>query len=242
MSLLLAAPAVGIILLQALPFKNAINSVFLMAQIQFTLSLPFLLENWLAYLTRSFQLNRVFLYKWTVNWRFIGEKQFLSSEFAIILLCLHAIVTAIFLLSRWTRPSGLTLPALLKTIFRPRPPLIQQRMSLNVSPDFTMTAILTSQIIGLLYARSLHYQFYAYLAWATPFLLWKSRMHPALIYAVWTAQEWAWNVYPSTNLSSQVVVGCLAIQVIGVWVGTSGEYADVTPTSEIEEHKNGHIE
>lgn len=34
MSLVLAAPAVGMILLQALPFKRAINAAFLMAQIQ----------------------------------------------------------------------------------------------------------------------------------------------------------------------------------------------------------------
>ena len=39
MSLLLAAPGVGIILLQALPFRRAANAAFLMAQVQV----------WLAY-------------------------------------------------------------------------------------------------------------------------------------------------------------------------------------------------
>ena len=34
MSLLLAAPAIGLILLQALPFKRAMNAAFLMAQVQ----------------------------------------------------------------------------------------------------------------------------------------------------------------------------------------------------------------
>ncbi len=34
MSVLLGAPAVGVILLQALPFKRAMNAAFLMAQIQ----------------------------------------------------------------------------------------------------------------------------------------------------------------------------------------------------------------
>ncbi len=34
MSILLAGPAVGIILLQALPFKRAMNAAFLMAQVQ----------------------------------------------------------------------------------------------------------------------------------------------------------------------------------------------------------------
>ena len=34
MSILLAAPAVGLVLLQALPFKRATNAAFLMAQVQ----------------------------------------------------------------------------------------------------------------------------------------------------------------------------------------------------------------
>lgn len=43
-------------------------------------------------------------------------------------------------------------------------------------------------------------------------------MHPAFIYMVWAAQEWAWNVYPSTDVSSIVVVSSLAIQVLaGFW-------------------------
>ena len=93
--------------------------------------------------------------------------------------------------------------------------------------------------IGMLCARSLHYQFYAYIALSTPFLLWEAGLHPILVYAVWAAQEWAWNVYPSTDTSSMVVVGCLAIQVFGVWWGTGKEFADLinvsrTDDSEIE--------
>ena len=34
MSLVLAAPGVGVILLQALPFRRALNAAFLMAQVQ----------------------------------------------------------------------------------------------------------------------------------------------------------------------------------------------------------------
>lgn len=86
-----------------------------------------------------------------------------------------------------------------------------------------MTGLLSSLAIGLLCARSLHYQFFAYLAWATPFLLWRAGLHPVLIYAAWTLQEWAWNVYPSTNASSTVVVLSLALQVIGVLVNGLGE-------------------
>jgi alpha-1,3-mannosyltransferase len=52
---------------------------------------------------------------------------------------------------------------------------------------------------------------------------------------VWAAQEWAWNVYPSTNESSAVAVGSLAITVAAVWWGTGVE-------EEIEVVKHEHAE
>jgi hypothetical protein len=49
--------------------------------------------------------------------------------------------------------------------------------------------------------RVSYYQFFAYLAWATPFLLWRAGVHPVLIYALWALQEWAWNVFPCKDLA-----------------------------------------
>lgn len=242
MSLLLAAPAVGIILLQVLPFRRAMNAAFLMAQLQFTLAFPFLPVNARGYIGRSFQLDRQFFFKWTVNWRFVGEETFLSREFAVALLIGNLALLNIFGLTRWTRPSGLSAPALAKTAFRPLPPFVQQRMALNINPAFVLTSILSSMIIGMLCARSLHYQFYSYIAWSTPFLLWKAGLHPILIYLVWAAQEWAWNVYPSTKMSSMVVVACLAMQVVGVWWGTRQDFADVKGPGDVEKEDVGHIE
>lgn len=40
---------------------------------------------------------------------------------------------------------------------------------------------------------------------------------------IWAAQEWGWNIYPSTNESSAVVVGCLAVTIAGAWWGSRGE-------------------
>lgn len=261
MSILLAAPAVGIILLQALPFKRAMNAALLMAQIQvgpfllwcipsdtadavqqITLAFPFLPANAKGYLARSFELTRQFFFKWTVNWRFVGEQNFLSRKFAMALIGVHLVLLAIFVLTRWTRPSGLSIPALINTAIKSLPPKAQQSISLNVSPSFIMTSILTSMAIGMLCARSLHYQFYAYIAWSTPFLLWKAGLHPVLTYAVWGTQEWGWNVYPSTNISSIVVVGCLVVQVFSVWWGTRNDLADVAFPENIadEEKEHGH--
>lgn len=235
MSLLLAAPAIGIVLLQALPFKRAINAALLMGQIQFTLALPFLLTNGRGYLARSFDLGRVFLFKWTTNWRFIGEETFLSREFAGTLLVTNVLLLAIFVRKRWLRPSGLSISAFISTIFKPLALSKQQQISTNVTPDWILKTILTSMAIGMLCARSLHYQFYAYIAWSTPFLLHASGLHPVATYAVWAAQEWAWNVYPSTNISSMAVVGCVALQVLGVWVGSRDDFMKARPRVEQEQ-------
>ncbi|KAL8633924.1 hypothetical protein Q9189_000436 [Teloschistes chrysophthalmus] len=240
MSLLLAGPAIGIILLQALPLRRALSSAFLITQVQFVVATPFLPVNARGYLSRAFEFSRQFLYKWTVNWRFVDEKIFLSREFAMGLVTANLCLLSLFFATRWLKPSGQSVQGFVSALWNPPSPPIQQQTSLRVNPSYVMTTILGAMGIGLLCARSLHYQFYAYIAWATPFLLWKAKLHPIAIYAVWAAQEWAWNVYPSTKASSMVVVGCLFIQVLGVWWGTGNEFPNehhpIDMRSHIQEH------
>ena len=240
LSLALAGPAIAVMLFQVLDPSRAINSLMLMLQVQIVIGYPFWSVNGQAYFGRAFELGRQFLFKWTVNWRFVDEKTFQSSQFAMWLLVANAALLGAFLLLRWLRPSGLSPLGMAKTIFKPLPEQVQRRIRRSVTPDFILTSVLTSLIIGILCARSLHYQFYAYIAWSTPFLLWKTGMPPYLVCAIWAAQEWAWNVYPSTETSSIVVVGCLAIQVVGVWWGTRSEFADVKPLEQEEGDTKDH--
>lgn len=137
---------------------------------------------------------------------------FLSKEFSAGLLALHISLLAIFVAAAWFKPSGSSFIGFLWDVIRGR------QRPITLSKDFTLTVMLTSLAIGLLCARSLHYQFFAYLAWASPFLLFRAGLHPVLVYLVWALQEWAWNVFPSTAASSMVVVFSLAIQVLGVLV------------------------
>ncbi|KAL8720193.1 MAG: hypothetical protein Q9225_002923 [Loekoesia sp. 1 TL-2023] len=242
MSLLLAGPAVGIVLLQALLLRRALNAAFLMAQVQITIAWPFIPVNPIGYLSRAFEFSRQFLYKWTVNWRFVDEKMFLSQEFAVALATANLGFLALFAATRWLRPSRRSIPEFITTLWKPPAILMQQQTSLRVTPSFVMTTILSSMMIGLLCARSLHYQFYSYIAWSTPFLLWRSGLHPFAIYAIWAAQEWAWNIYPSTDTSSVVVVGCLSIQVLGVWWGTRKDDVDMSPPADRGNRHHKHIQ
>ena len=203
---------------------------------QILLAIPFVAKNPWGYLSRAFEFSRIFLFKWTVNWRFLGEEAFLSRKFSGFLLTVHGLLLVLFITTRWTRPSGIGILGLAKRLFKPLPPDVERRIAARVGPNFIATSILSAMAIGLLCARTLHYQFYAYIEWATPLLLWKSKMHPLGVYTVWAAQEWAWNVFPSTNLSSAVVVMCLAVQVLGVWRGTSNDFLHVPPPSQHEKN------
>ncbi|KAF8456933.1 Dolichyl-P-Man:Man(5)GlcNAc(2)-PP-dolichyl mannosyltransferase [Terfezia claveryi] len=228
MNTLLALPGIGIVLLHALGRDRAVGQASIMLQAQVILAWPFISTNAKSYLTRAFEFSRVFLWKWTVNWRFLGREWFLSKELSYGLLAAHAAILGFFVVTRWIRPARLPLRAFLITYLlswdlpqqgSPRS-LHAYQLSQRVTPRFIATTILTSNLIGVLCARSLHYQFYSWVAWGTPYLLYKANFHPIVIYALWAGQEWAWNVYPSTKASSIVVESVLAVTVVGVWWGT----------------------
>ncbi|KIN00278.1 glycosyltransferase family 58 protein [Oidiodendron maius Zn] len=226
MSLLLALPAVGVILFLARGVQASLTQLWLMTQLQFILAIPFLPTNPMGYLGRAFELSRQFLFKWTVNWRFVGEDTFLSREFSIALVVGHVSALALFVTTRWLRPAAKPIVEMIHNALNLEEPLkkSQHAVSTRVSPNYILTTFLTANAIGVLFARSLHYQFYSYIAWATPFLLWRSGLHPILQYGIWAAQEWAWNVYPSTNTSSVIVVGILFATVVSIWWGTRKDF------------------
>ncbi|XHG04728.1 dolichyl-P-Man:Man(5)GlcNAc(2)-PP-dolichol alpha-1,3-mannosyltransferase [Aspergillus wentii] len=210
MTLLLLAPAIAVVTVLSLSLIPSIRLGLLAVFVQVLLAIPFLQNNPAGYASRAFELTRQFMFKWTVNWRFVGEEIFLSKGFSLALLALHVSLLGIFVATSWLKPSGSNVFDFSWNLIRGR----QRTVSLPKS--FVMTVMLASLATGLLCARSLHYQFFAYLSWATPFLLWRAGIHPVLIYAAWALQEWAWNTFPSTNASSIVVVLSLAAQVFGV--------------------------
>lgn len=232
MSLLLSLPAVIIILFLGRGFGGCLRLIWLMAQVQLAIGVPFFAANAEGYFGRAFELSRQFKFKWTVNWRMVGEDVFLSRGFAIGLLAAHVSVLVLFIVKKWIRPINRPLSALIPPMLRLKAPLNEReevQLSHSIFPDFIMGTILSANAIGLLFARSLHYQFYAYVAWTSPYLLWEFSRSPVLVYTVWLVQEWAWNVYPSTDVSSAVAVGALAVTVVAAYFDGSKRNT-ATPT------------
>ncbi|KAL4887469.1 glycosyltransferase [Aspergillus karnatakaensis] len=210
MSLILLAPAVMVLLALGSDIWACIKLAVLALGIQLALAIPFLQTNPNGYFERAFEFGRQFMFKWTVNWRFIPEEIFLSRGFWWSLIALHLLILAVFGITSFLRPSETSLPNFVGKFLGGR------HRGVALHSSFIMAVLLTSLSIGLLCARSIHYQFFAYLSWATPFLLWRAGYHPILVCGLWGLQEWAWNVYPSTNWSSTVVVLLLCAQVFGV--------------------------
>lgn len=68
---------------------------------QIFLGLPFLVTHPISYLRNSFNLGRVFLHQWTVNYRFLDEDIFTSRAFHLSLLILHIVALLFFFNTRY---------------------------------------------------------------------------------------------------------------------------------------------
>lgn len=86
MNILLQAPGLLLLLLMALDLEETIKCLAICASVQLALGYPFLVTYPLEYLEKSFEFGRVFMYKWTVNFKFLSESVFLSKELSLVLL------------------------------------------------------------------------------------------------------------------------------------------------------------
>ena len=202
---------------------------------------PFLYkEVGLTYFTSAFDFSRTFLHEWTVNWKFVPQGIFLSRGFAGALLVLHLGLLGLFVQRRWLAPSGMTVREAFKNyvVRGLASEQEEERIAKRVTPRFVMDTVLTSVVVGLLCARTLHYQFYAYLGWATPYLLWRTKMPAVMLFVLWGVQEFYWLVYPSNEKSSSAVVMLLALQVLAMLYaeGVDEDKDEIGTTPETKVH------
>ncbi|KAI1723959.1 ALG3 protein domain-containing protein [Ditylenchus destructor] len=169
MNLLLFAPAVFFILLISTNLRRTIWLLTVCAIVQVAIAWNFLTYDPIAYFKRAFELSRVFMFKWTVNWRFLPEELFLDKRFHLFLLLLHLIAVGVFMFNMWFRSlGGLT--------------NLLARLSLGIKTRLDshdlLYALFTANFLGICFARSLHYQFYIWYYHSLAYLLF-STIFPA---------------------------------------------------------------
>ncbi|KAK1227172.1 dolichyl-P-Man:Man(5)GlcNAc(2)-PP-dolichol alpha-1,3-mannosyltransferase [Marasmius sp. AFHP31] len=215
MSILLYLPGLVVILVKRKGLLYTIRKLFTITGIQSIIAFPFIQEDWRAYLRSSFDLSRVFLYKWTVNWRMVPEEIFLHPRWATSLLIGHVSLLLLFGISKWCNPDGGVKATISRALRRPAMPAGLS----PVSADFVATVFFTCNLIGVLFARSLHYQFYSWYAQQIPYLLSRTRYPVYLKIMLFVAIEYAWNTFPSTTPSSSILLLAHITLLAGIWFG-----------------------
>ncbi|KAJ2789573.1 dolichyl-P-Man:Man(5)GlcNAc(2)-PP-dolichol alpha-1,3-mannosyltransferase [Coemansia linderi] len=168
---------------------------------QVAVAVPFLYEYPVEYVTRAFDLGRQFDFTWTVNWRFVGLSVFESPQWALALVATHAALLATLGLILWPRLFGSTAWTIVKNGFLSK----QLRTQAMPGTEEVLSVMFSANFVGVVCARSLHYQFYAWYFHTLPFLLHVSRLPLSAQLGVWVAIEYAWNIYPSTVFSSALL-------------------------------------
>ena len=197
MNILLFAPAFALTMLLDIGLTQTVwngllvassqvrRNLSCVADSQVLLALPFLLVAPQSYIARAFDLSRAFLYQWTVNWRFIAEPTFSAPTFARDLLATH-VGLLIVCIRRLVVLHGGILAVLQRAGRTPSRPAslgharLQPQGTSISSQSATLTsaaiatALFTSNLVGIICARSLHYQFYAWYAHSIPLLAWQT--------------------------------------------------------------------
>jgi alpha-1,3-mannosyltransferase len=193
MNVLLFAPGLLLLLLQVNEdLFDTVVHLAICGLTQVFLGAPFLFSYPESYLRKAFEFDRVFFYKWTVNWKILDEATFVSKTVSLLLLSCHLSVLVMF--------SFLWLQASKR--------LHGKRLFLNrpLSPEYVVYTMFVSNFVGIAFARTLHYQFYCWYYQAMPFLLWYSASYPLIVRVLVVGMlEYAFNVFPATQGSSAVL-------------------------------------
>jgi alpha-1,3-mannosyltransferase len=119
MSILLYLPGLLVFLFKRHGLLHTLRHSSTIVLFQVLIALPFLRKHSWPYLSSAFEFSRVFLYKWTVNWRFISEDVFLSHSWALTLLAGQLFTLIAFAMIKWCRNDGGVMSVLNRGLRRP---------------------------------------------------------------------------------------------------------------------------
>lgn len=226
MNVLLYAPPLLLLMIKGMSITGVISALAGAALVQVLVGLPFLLSYPVAYISRAFNLGRVFIHFWSVNFKFVPEEIFVSKEFASCLLIVHLLLLVVFAHYRWSKHEGGLLQFLHSRVAgmrlkRVSPSSLGNNQNLSsqlLNPEHIATTLFIGNFIGVVCARSLHYQFYSWYFYSLPLLLWKTPFPTILRVILFVGVEVCWNIYPS-NMYSSCLLFCIHLVILwGIWI------------------------
>ncbi|PXF43760.1 Dol-P-Man:Man(5)GlcNAc(2)-PP-Dol alpha-1,3-mannosyltransferase [Gracilariopsis chorda] len=221
MNALLYAPGLAVLLCQARGFGGFASRVIAICLgLQITLGLPFLFHAPTSYLSRAFELTREFLYRWSVNGAFLSEDLFLDKKLAVSLLSIHLFVLILFGHYRWTANEDGGIPSLIIPQRFDRKSWLQflfKDEHRKLRPFHVAAVLFSSNFIGIVFARTLHYQFYAWYAHTIPFLVWGGPYPWVVKTAIIFAIEIVFNIFPPSSYAAILLNLCHVSILISLW-------------------------
>ncbi|KAI9224280.1 glycosyltransferase, partial [Blastocladiella britannica] len=211
MSALLFLPAhLYILVMYYAPPGRFMLHLALFAAIQVVVAAPFLATSPSAYISGAFELSRTFQHQWTVNWRFIPEALFVSQTWATVTFAAW-IGSLLAVLVAWTQ--GVVRVPLVSAVYRwmmCHPPVPVTGDTSQPEPSRVAALWWLVMLVGIATARSLHYQFYVWYWFGVPYLvIWRIGSTIPLLLRITAIGliELSWNVFPSRNWSSAMLLG-----------------------------------
>jgi len=201
MNVLTFAPALLALLVQRFGWKGTIPKLAICASTQLALAVPFLIGNAFNYVDRAFNFRRKFLYVWTVNLKFLPEAWFLSGWLSIGLLVAHVVVLLFFLQITIRSPR-------FTEVVIGRTPSNTFKTNLLLQPERMVHLLFMTNFVGIVFCRSIHFQFYVWYYHTLPFLLWHTRLPVVVRFVVLALIELVYNVFPMTAAPSALLAGC----------------------------------
>ncbi|KAJ8892502.1 hypothetical protein PR048_005083 [Dryococelus australis] len=216
MNILLFAPALLLVYITSLGIKGSFIQLSVCALVQLILGLPFLATNPLSYILGAFNIGRVFLYEWTVNWRFLPENIFLHLYFHVFLLFCHIILLGCFYRLSMTYLRSYATLKEVKMSARNQIKRNKETVDMSTSSQLLLLPLFVANFIGIACSRSLHYQFYVWYFHTLPYLLWCTPYSTPVRLCILGVIEFCWNVFPSTIVSSAALQVCHAAILYGL--------------------------
>ena len=205
MSALLYAPAWYVVLASRGGHLGAIKGVAICAFVQVAIAAPFLIADPRGYVARAFDIGRGFKHKWSVNFKYVPcerihdetdladcEGVFTSTMFKVGLLLLHAVGLIVLAHRRWRRKYGGFL-GIFPLSHTPRAAYSRKAI---------LVMLFSSNFVGLVFARSLHFQFCVWYVKSLPLLVFATKLPLFLKLSLLATIEAAWNPWRASMVTS----------------------------------------
>jgi alpha-1,3-mannosyltransferase len=220
MNILLFAPGLLLLLLKRFGMRETIfPHLTTCALVQLLVAAPFLLTYPVQYIRGAFDFGRVFFHEWSVNFQFLPESVFHSKLFSLGLLFSQVAVLLMFVNLKWCNPEGTVLMSFNFYSGTSARSGTSPKRGRDLPVEQIVSILCTSNFIGIVFCRSLHYQFLVWYHFSLPYLLYQTP-YPFLVKAVLLgAIEIAWNQHHPMKWSSIVLLVSHLILLFGLWRG-----------------------